>query len=118
MRAEALRWFDRFLKGEDNGVSDLQATVTALRSDDACNGKVGTQGYCLGGKLAYLMATRTDADASVGFYGVGIEGALAEAGKRGKTAGRQRVALPKGWREDRFDPTPPCAAAAVLTSGG
>ena len=65
---------------EDNGVADLQASVTALRNDPDCNGKVGTQGYCLGGKLAYLMATRTDADASVGYYGVGIEGALGEAG--------------------------------------
>jgi hypothetical protein len=42
---------------------------------------VGTVGYCLGGKLAYLSATRTDADASVGYYGVGIEKALNEAGR-------------------------------------
>jgi carboxymethylenebutenolidase len=37
-------------------------------------------GYCLGGKLAYLMATRSRIDASVGYYGVGIEGSLGEAG--------------------------------------
>jgi carboxymethylenebutenolidase len=46
-----------------------------------CSGKVGSVGYCLGGKLAYLMATRSDSDCSVSYYGVGIDGALGEAGK-------------------------------------
>ena len=45
-----------------------------------CTGKVGTVGYCLGGKMAYLSATRTDADASVGYYGVQIDQLLGEAG--------------------------------------
>ncbi len=64
---------------EAKGVDDLAATLDHLRGLDECNGKVGSVGYCLGGKLAYLMATRTDADCSVGFYGVGIEGALDES---------------------------------------
>lgn len=64
---------------EDDGVTDLEATLAALRKDSACTGKAGTQGYCLGGKLAYLMATRSDADANVGYYGVGIDKALDEA---------------------------------------
>ena len=29
-------------------------------------------GYCLGGKLAFLTATRTDIDCAIGYYGVGI----------------------------------------------
>lgn len=66
---------------EAKGVEDIAATIAFLRKDAACTGKVGTVGYCLGGKLAYLCATRTDADASVGYYGVGIEKALGEAGK-------------------------------------
>ena len=37
---------------------------------------------------------------------------------RGKTAGRQRVALPEGWLADRDDPTPPGAEAEDATSGG
>lgn len=61
------------------GVEDIQATVTALRGIQGCTGKVGATGYCLGGLLAYLTATRTDADAAVGYYGVGIEGMLDEA---------------------------------------
>ena len=41
--------------------------------------KVGAVGYCLGGLLAYLTAARTDADASVGYYGVNIPAFLSEA---------------------------------------
>ena len=64
---------------EAKGVEDLQTTLAVLRKTEGCTGKVGSVGYCLGGKLAYLMATRSDADANVGYYGVGIEGALEEA---------------------------------------
>jgi len=63
----------------EKGVDDLKATLAALRKHQACTGKVGSVGYCLGGKLAYLMATRTDADANVGYYGVGIQDSLGEA---------------------------------------
>jgi carboxymethylenebutenolidase len=66
---------------EAKGVDDLLATLAHLRAHKACTGKIGSVGYCLGGKLAYLMATRSDADANVGYYGVGIEGALDEAAK-------------------------------------
>lgn len=64
---------------EAKGVADLIATLDALRQHSACTGKVGTLGFCLGGKLAYLMATRSNADCNVSYYGVGIEKALDEA---------------------------------------
>lgn len=64
---------------EAKGIDDLKATLAHLRKLPACTGKVGSVGYCLGGKLAYLMATRSDADCSVGYYGVAIEAALDEA---------------------------------------
>ena len=63
----------------DQGVEDIRAVIDRLRGDPACNGKVGAVGYCLGGRLAFLTATRTDSDASVGYYGVGIENYLGEA---------------------------------------
>ena len=66
------------------GMDDLAATLDHLRGIDECTGTVGTVGFCLGGKLAYLMATRTDADANVGYYGVGIEELLGEAGNINK----------------------------------
>jgi len=64
---------------EDKGAEDLIATLAHMRTLDACTGKVGSVGFCLGGKLAYLMATRSDADCNIGYYGVGIDGALDEA---------------------------------------
>src|SRR3954467_14727983 len=65
----------------DAGVSDIDATIDAVRQLPGVNGKVGAVGYCLGGLLAFLTATRTDADASVSYYGVGIEKHVAEAEK-------------------------------------
>lgn len=64
---------------EAKGVQDLIASLDHLRKLPNCSGKAGSVGYCLGGKLAYLMATRSNADANVGYYGVGIENALNEA---------------------------------------
>ena len=55
------------------------ATIDAIRADAGCNGKVGAVGYCLGGKMAYLTAARTDADACVSYYGVGIDALTGEA---------------------------------------
>lgn len=64
---------------EAKGVEDLKATIDHIRGDAGTGDKVGAVGFCLGGKLAYLTATRTDVDAAVGYYGVGIENALDEA---------------------------------------
>lgn len=60
------------------GVKDIAVTIARIRSDPGCNGRVGAVGFCLGGQLAWLTATRTDADAAVSYYGVGIEGLLDE----------------------------------------
>lgn len=61
------------------GVRDIAAAIARVRSDPGCNGRVGAVGFCLGGQLAWLTATRTDIDAAVSYYGVGIEGLLDEA---------------------------------------
>ena len=65
----------------DKGVSDLGATLAHLRSLDHCTGRSGSVGYCLGGKLAYLMATRTDCDCNVSYYGVGLDDLIGEASR-------------------------------------
>ena len=62
----------------DKGVEDIQAAIATLRRQPGV-AKVGAVGYCLGGLLAYLTATRTDIDASVGYYGVNIPAFLGEA---------------------------------------
>ncbi len=63
----------------DAGMTDIANSIAALRKRGACNGLVGTLGYCLGGKLAYLAATSTDTNGSVSYYGVGIDAHLDEA---------------------------------------
>jgi carboxymethylenebutenolidase len=73
---EALELMGRF--DQDQGVRDIEATIRAARARLPEGGKVGVVGYCLGGRLAYMAAARTDVDASVGYYAVGIPGLLGE----------------------------------------
>jgi carboxymethylenebutenolidase len=63
---------------QDAAVRDLEATIRTARGLLPNGGKVGTVGFCLGGRLAFMVAARTDVDASVGYYGVGIDGLLGE----------------------------------------
>lgn len=80
-KAEWDRAFELFgLFDADKGVADIAATLSAIRADPGCTGKVGAVGYCLGGKLAYLTAARTDIDAAVSYYGVGLDALTGEAG--------------------------------------
>ena len=73
---EALGLMNRF--DQDQGVQDIEATIRAARERIGEGGKVGVVGYCLGGRLAYMAAARTDADASVGYYAVGLDNLLHE----------------------------------------
>jgi len=80
--AEWKRAFELFNAFDvEGGVNDIAATIDLIRADPGCSGKVGAVGFCLGGLLAFLTATRTDADASVSYYGVGIESRVAEVEK-------------------------------------
>ena len=63
---------------QDKAVADIEATIRTARGLLGDGGKVGVVGYCLGGRLAFMTAARTDVDASVGYYGVGIDGLLGE----------------------------------------
>lgn len=72
------RAFDLYGKFDVNaGIADIEAAIKALRAQGV--EKVGVVGYCLGGLLAYLSSARTDSDATVGYYGVGIDQRLGEA---------------------------------------
>ncbi len=77
---EAFGYFGQY--EADDGVKDIEATIHAIRgglSRQAPVQKVGCVGYCLGGRLAYMAATRTDISASVGYYGVMIDQMLNES---------------------------------------
>jgi carboxymethylenebutenolidase len=103
-KAEWDRAFQLFMAFDvDKGIDDLRATLAHMREHKACTGTVGSLGYCLGGKLAYLMAARTDTDCSVGYYGVGLDELLDEAKAIKKplllhVAGKDRF-VPKDARE-------------------
>jgi carboxymethylenebutenolidase len=61
----------------DQGIRDIEAVIHWIRRERGVP-KVGLVGYCMGGRVAYMTAARTDIDASVGFYGVMIDQMLGE----------------------------------------
>jgi carboxymethylenebutenolidase len=72
---QALDWMGKF--DQDKGVRDIEATIKWARKESGGK-KVGAVGYCLGGRLAYMTAARTDSDATVGYYAVGVDELLNE----------------------------------------
>lgn len=76
-RDKAFDLFNRF--DIDKGIEDLRATIHVYKGHAQGTARVATLGYCLGGKLAYLIATRTQVDCSVSYYGVGLENLLEES---------------------------------------
>jgi carboxymethylenebutenolidase len=80
--AEWKRAFELFQTFDQaKGIEDLKATVAACRTLPGANGKVATIGYCLGGRLAFMMAQQSDADANISYYGVGLDGLLGDLDK-------------------------------------
>jgi carboxymethylenebutenolidase len=80
--AEWKQAFELFQKFDQvKGIEDLKATVAAARTLPGANGRVGTMGYCLGGRLAFMMAEQSDADINISYYGVGLDGLLGDLGK-------------------------------------
>ncbi len=75
--AKAFALYNSF--DQSKGIEDLKASLQFLRALPGNNGKAACLGYCLGGRLSYLMACHTDIDAAVSYYGVGIENDLAPA---------------------------------------
>ena len=107
--AEWKRAFELFNAFDvDAGVGDIAATIAAARTLPGVSGKVGAVGYCLGGLLAFLTAARTDADASISYYGVGLEKHVGEADKLA------RPLLMHVAEQDQF--VPPEARQVILTA--
>ena len=64
---------------EPNAVADLVSTAQALRARPEVSGKVGSIGFCMGGRLSYQLAARGEVDAAVCYYGGGIQNHLDKA---------------------------------------
>jgi carboxymethylenebutenolidase len=78
---DAKKAFDLYYDFDyDLGVRDMEDTVKHLAGLPECNGKAGAVGYCLGGKLCYLLCCRTDIACAVAYYGTYIEHNIREAG--------------------------------------
>ena len=73
---EAFGYFQQY--DPTDGVYDIEAAIHWIRRSQSV-ARVGCAGYCLGGRLAYMAAARTDIDASVGYYGVMIDQMLNES---------------------------------------
>jgi carboxymethylenebutenolidase len=85
-------------------VEDSAAALEFLRRHTACSGRAGAVGFCLGGNLAYLLSVRFKPDCAVGYYGVGIEKSLSEAGSLTSPlmlhiAGNDKSCPPEAQRE-------------------
>jgi carboxymethylenebutenolidase len=73
---QALELMGKF--DQDKGISDIGASIRHARQQLGGSGKVGCVGFCLGGRLAFMTSARTDIDASVGYYAVGLDSLLRE----------------------------------------
>ena len=60
-------------------VDDLKSCVEWLRQRSDCTGKVGSVGFCLGGKLVWIGMSRNVLDAGVAYYAVQMAEHLREA---------------------------------------
>lgn len=128
----AFELMNAFLPMFEQGVADIQATVSAVRELDGCTGKVGAAGYCLGGSLAFAAACHTDVDAAAGYYPVQIEDSLDMAAGIGRPlvlhlAGSDSYCPPEAQRKiaDALAPNPhvtvhtyPGAEHAFARTGG
>ncbi len=61
---------------QQKGVDDLKAALATARALPGSNGRAGTVGYCLGGRLAMMMALQSDADVNISYYGVQLDNLL------------------------------------------
>ena len=57
---------------DDGIVADVDATVGYLRRAGFDDRQIGIVGFCFGGRVTFLVATRRKLGAAVGFYGGGI----------------------------------------------
>jgi carboxymethylenebutenolidase len=54
-------------------VNDLQAVYDALKAHPDCNGKVGSVGFCFGGRMSLALGLGRPLDAVCTFYGGGMQ---------------------------------------------
>lgn len=71
----------KFAKPVSGFDADSKATLAFLRQHEACSGRLGTMGVCLGGHLAYRAALDPSVSAAACFYATDIHTGTLGAGK-------------------------------------
>jgi carboxymethylenebutenolidase len=61
---------------EPQAIDDAAAALEHLRTLPETGGRVGVVGFCMGGRLAYLVAASAEPDVLVSYYGSGIANQL------------------------------------------
>ncbi len=92
----------------DRAVGGMRLAIGMLRRSPNCNGKVLALGFCFSGILAYLAAARTDIDAAISFYALGISRFLGEAA---------RIAIPLQLHYGLADQSVPQAEIDTVAQG-
>ena len=64
---------------QDQAAQDALAVADHLRGLEGGPTRVGAIGYCIGGKLAYLVSMQSGIEAAVSYYGIAIYAALDKA---------------------------------------
>ena len=91
---------------DDRLVGDVAGAMAYLKGLTNSNGKVGTIGYCSGGRQSFLAAVSLDLDAAVDCYGAFVSGEAPEG-----------VPLrSRSWTRPRTSPAPCSASSATTTS--
>src|SRR5687767_1009456 len=56
-----------------NAHNDLTSAFDALKAHPDCNGKIGSVGFCFGGRMSLVLSTLRPLDAVCTFYGGGMQ---------------------------------------------
>jgi carboxymethylenebutenolidase len=86
--------------------TDLQSTFDALKSHPNCTGKVGSVGFCFGGRMSLVLGVTRPVDAVCTFYGGGMQQVFDQLGNLKAPVlglfGDQDQSIPAGTIEE-FD---------------
>ena len=109
--ADASRWervpaLKATLK-DDEIVKDMLDAASYLRSLDITGPRLGVTGFCIGGRIAYMMAVRTDVfSACADFYGGEIELSWGDGLPPLAQTNHLNCALAGYFGNDDYNPTP------------
>jgi len=103
--------------------ADARLAIESLQADSACNGRIGTVGFCIGGHLALRAALRAEVRACASFYPTDLHTRALGEGRRADTLDRVReiqgeVAIVWGRQDPHIPAEGRAAVYEALTDAG